>query len=80
MSWIARFRIKNALIIANFISNAIGVTVVNLLAQMSNPAIPERLSRALERCTRWLSDGPASPILSPFQGRIHDEGNLRIFF
>jgi hypothetical protein len=55
MSWIARFHIKNALVIANLISNAIGATVVNLLAQISYPTIPERLSQGLERTTLWFT-------------------------
>jgi adenylate cyclase len=54
MTRIARFRIKNALIIANLISNAIGVTVVNVLAQMSYHAVAEELFQAIERTTLWF--------------------------
>jgi len=54
MSWIMRFRIKNALIIANLISNAIGVTVVNLLVRISYHAIPEQLYQVIERTTLWF--------------------------
>ena len=53
MNWIVRFRIKNALIIANLISNAIGVTVVNLLVRISSSS-PEQLYQALERTTLWF--------------------------
>jgi len=54
MTRIARFRIKNALIIANLISNAIGVTVVNLLAQTSYPNISEALYQGIQRTTLWF--------------------------
>jgi adenylate cyclase len=54
MTRIARFRIKNALIIANLISNAIGVTVVNLLAQTSYPNISEALYHGIQRTTLWF--------------------------
>jgi hypothetical protein len=54
MTRIARFRIKNALIIANLISNAIGVTVVNLLVRISYHNIPEELSQGIERTTLWF--------------------------
>ena len=77
MSSIARFRIKNALIIANLISNAIGVTVVNLLAQMSNPAIPERLSRALKRTTLWFT--PAAFLFPPALSLIYERAIRRHF-
>lgn len=54
MTRIARFRVKNALILANLISNAIGVTVVNLLALFSYPDIPEALYQGMERTTLWF--------------------------
>ncbi len=54
MTRIARFRIKNALITANLISNAIGVTVVNLLAQISHPTISEALYQGIERTPLWF--------------------------
>lgn len=55
MTRITRFRIKNALIIANLISNAVGVTVVNVLALLSYPTIPDRLYLVLERTTLWFT-------------------------
>jgi len=45
MSWIARFRIKNALIIANLISNVIGVHSEGVVA--ANIRSPDRLSDTL---------------------------------
>jgi len=54
MTRIARYRIKNALIIANLISNAIGVTVGNLLVRISSHTIPEEVYQGIERTPLWF--------------------------
>jgi adenylate cyclase len=61
MNWIVRYRIKNALLIANLISNAIGVMVINLLVRTSYHTIPEQLYQGIERTTLWFI--PASFLL-----------------
>jgi adenylate cyclase len=54
MSRVERFRIKNAMIIANLISNVIGVAVVILLGRISSSAISEGMLQLMERTNWWF--------------------------
>ena len=65
MSRVERFRIKNAMIIANLISNVIGVAVVILLGRFSSSTVSEELLQLIEQsaasCHRHLGCGHSSP-------------------
>ena len=61
MSRVECFRIKNAMIISNLISNIIGVAVVNLLARISSSIVSEGLFQHMERTGWWFI--PASIFL-----------------
>jgi hypothetical protein len=54
MSRVERFRIKNAMIIANLISNVIGVAVVILLGRISSSTVSEELLQLMERTNLWF--------------------------
>ena len=61
MSRVECFRIKNAMIISNLISNVIGVAVVNLLARISSSTVSEGLFQLMDRTSWWFL--PASMFL-----------------
>ena len=53
MSRVERFRVKNAMIIANLISNVIGVAVVILMGRISSP-VSEGMLQLMERTNLWF--------------------------
>jgi adenylate cyclase len=57
MSGAQRFRIKNAMLFANLISNAIGVVVVMFLASSSPPGASEELLEPIHRTNLWFLPG-----------------------
>ena len=61
MSRVQRFRIKNAMIIANLISNVIGVAVVILLSRISSSTISEEQLQLMDRTDLWFI--PSSMLL-----------------
>jgi len=77
MSRVERFRIKNAMIIANLISNVIGVAVVNLLTRISPSAVSEELLQLMERTTWWFI--PSSMLL-PLTLSLIYERPIRKYF
>jgi hypothetical protein len=54
MSRVERFRIKNAMIIANLISNVIGVALVILLGRISTYNVSDELLQLMERTNLWF--------------------------
>jgi adenylate cyclase len=57
MSGVERFRIKNAMLFANLISNVIGVIVVMFLASSSHPGAPEELMDLIHHTNLWFLPG-----------------------
>jgi adenylate cyclase len=54
MNRIDRFRIRNAMLIANLISNAVGIVVVNLLGRVSFSTLPDEILGVLDRTNWWF--------------------------
>ena len=76
MSRVQRFRIKNTMIIANLISNVIGVAVVMLLGRISSP-ISEELLQLMERTNLWFI--PPSMLLPLILSLIYERPIRRHF-
>ncbi|HMK50891.1 MAG TPA: hypothetical protein VK551_00200, partial [Thermodesulfobacteriota bacterium] len=71
MSRVERFRIKNAMIIANLISNVIGVAVVILLGRFSSSTVSEELLQLIERTNLWFI--PSSMLLPLILSLIYEK-------
>ena len=54
MSRVQRFRIKNAMIFGNLISNVIGIAVIILLYRISSSNVSEELLQLIERTNLWF--------------------------
>ena len=77
MSRVERLRIKNAMIIANLISNVIGVAVVILLGRIPSYTVSEELLQLIERTDWWFI--PPSMLL-PLTLSLIYEGPIRKHF
>lgn len=49
MTWFSVFRVKNSMLFANFISNAIGLGIVLFLISQSAPALPAGVEQVIKR-------------------------------
>jgi adenylate cyclase len=77
MSRVERFRIKNAMIIANLISNVIGVAVAILLGRVSSSTVSGELLHVMERINLWFI--PPSMLLPFILALIYERPIRRHF-
>src|SRR5512139_11899 len=77
MSRVQRFRIKNAMIIANLISNLIGVAVAILLGRISSSSVSQELLQIMERVNSWFI--PPSMLLPLILSLIYERPIRRHF-